>query len=205
MLRDCDMETEVSGFTFNAKGCNIAVACTSGAPTITGNVIKDAWDGINLEKASGLVKGNAIRGCNRGIAAREASPELIENSLTRNIDGIYLMSASPVIARCKLVTNTRGITLAGYSYPTIGGKLDTANDFELNAFHIYNEGRHIEGTLYTDQLEVAVASLNYWGSLCPSTDRFRGDVVYKPWANAAHDSIYHECPRVEAADTTRSR
>jgi parallel beta-helix repeat protein len=193
MLRDCDIETQVSGFTFNGKGCNIAVACTSGAPTITGNSIRDSWDGINLEKSNALVKGNTVRGCNRGITASNASPELIENTIVRNIDGIYLMSSSAIIARCKVITNTRGIYLAGYSYPTIGGRLGTANDIEQNGFNIYNEGRRIDSNLYTDQREVAVASLNYWGK-----------VVFTPWVNAAHDSTYHECPRVEAADTTRS-
>jgi len=204
MLRDCDIETEVSGFTFNGKGCNIAVACTSGAPTITGNSIRDAWDGIGLEKSNALVKGNTIRGCTRGISATNASPELIENTLIKNVYGIYLMSASPVIARCKIITNSKGISLAGYSYPTIGGRLSTANDIERNGYDLYNDGRRIEGTLYSDQREVAVASINYWGSLCPSKDRFAGDVVYTPWVNAAHDSTYHECPKVEAADTTRS-
>ena len=204
MLRDCDLETEVSGFTFNGKGCNIAVACTSGAPTITGNSIKDAWDGIGLERSNALVKGNTIRGCTRAISATNASPELIENTLIKNVYGIYLMSASPVIARCKIITNSKGISLAGYSYPTIGGRLNTANDIERNGYDLYNDGRRIEGTLYSDQREVAVASINYWGSLCPSKDRFAGDVVYTPWVNAAHDSTYHECPKVEAADTTRS-
>ena len=204
MMRDCDLETEVSGFTFDAKGCNIAVACTSGAPTISGNVIRDAWDGINLERSNALVKGNTIRGCNRAIAANNASPEIIENTIVKNAEGLYLVTSSPIIARCSIRNNSKGIFLAGYCYPSIGGTLATANDIEANGYNLYNEGRHIDGTLYTDEREVAVASVNYWGSLCPSRDRFRGEVVFTPWVNAAHDSIYHECPPVEAADSTGS-
>ncbi|HVP57225.1 MAG TPA: NosD domain-containing protein [bacterium] len=203
MLRDCDLETQVSGFTFDGKGCNIAVACTSGAPTITGNSIRDAWDGINLEKCNALVKGNTVKGCNRGIAAGNSSPELIENTLIHNINGMYLMSASPVISRCKIANNSKGIYVAGYSYPTIGGKLTTANDIEQNGYNIYNDGRRVDNNLYTDQREVSIASVNYWGSLCPSKDRFGGEVIFTPWANATHDSTYNECPKTAPADTTK--
>jgi len=205
LLRDCDLETQVSGFTFDGMGCNMAVACTSGAPTITGNLIKDAWDGINLEAANALIKGNTIRGCNRGIAANNASPELIENTITKNGEGLYLVSSSPIIARCKIFNNSKGIFLAGYCYPTIGGTLTAANDIERNGYNLYNDGRRIDGTLYTDEREVAIASHNYWGSLCPARERFRGEVVFTPWVNAAHDSAYHECPKVEVPDTTGSQ
>lgn len=198
-LEDCDLETRVSGFTFDGKGCNIAVACTSGAPSIVGNVIRASWDGISLEGSNAFVKGNTVEGCNRGIAVTQANPELVENTITRNGEGIYLFSSSPVIARCSIVKNSRAIFLAGYSYPTVGGSLSAANDIFDNGYALYNEGRRIEGSLYTDQREVAVATYNYWGSLCPDKGKFRGDVVYTPWANAEHDSVYRECPAAAPA------
>ncbi len=205
MLDECDLETLVSGFGFDCKGCNIAVACTSGAPSIVGNVIRDAWDGISLVKSNAFIKGNTVRNCNRGIAADQASPEIVENKIFKNGEGIYLMTSSPVIARCSITSNGKGIFLAGYSYPSIGGTLSTANDIEKNSYDIYNDGRHIDGSLFTDQREVAIASVNYWGSLCPSRDRFRGEVVYTPWVNAKHDSIYHDCPKVAPQDTGGSK
>jgi parallel beta-helix repeat protein len=199
-MNDCDMDTEVSGFTMDGLGCNIAVACTLGAPAIVGNVIKGAWDGISLQRSNGLVKGNTIEGCNRGIAIDGGNPELVENTIVKNAEGLYMLSASPVVARCVLKSNGRAIFISGYSYPTIGGSLATANDIISSGFTVYNEGRRIEGSLYTDQREVAIATHNYWGSLCPDKGKFRGDVVYTPWVNAAHDSVIKECPPPEKAE-----
>lgn len=193
-MNDCDMDTEVSGFTLDGLGCNIAIACTLGAPVISGNVIKGTWDGISLQKCNAFVKGNRIEGCNRGIAIDSGNPELVENTILKNAEGLYLLSASPVVARCTIKSNGRAVFLAGYSYPTIGGSLSTANDIMDNGFSLYNEGRRIEGSLYTDQREVAVATHNYWGSLCPDKGKFRGEVVYSPWVNAEHDSVLKECP-----------
>lgn len=193
-MDDCDMDTQLSGFTLDGVGCNIAVACTLGAPVITGNVIRGAWDGISLQRCNALVKGNSIEGCNRAIAIESANPELVENTVFKNAEGLYMVSSSPIVARCVIKSNGRAVFIAGYSYPTIGGSLSTANDFMSNGFTIYNEGRRIEGSLYTDQREVAVATHNYWGSLCPDKGKFRGDVVYSPWVNAEHDSVIKECP-----------
>lgn len=193
-MDDCDMDTELSGFTLDGMGCNIAVACTSGAPVITGNVIRGAWDGISLQGCNALVKGNSIEGCNRGIAIASANPEVVENIISKNAEGLYMLSASPIVARCVVKSNGRAVFIAGYSYPTIGGSLSAANDFISNGYTVYNEGRRIEGSLYTDQREVAIATHNYWGSLCPDKGKFRGDVVYSPWANAEHDSLIEECP-----------
>lgn len=193
-MNDCDMDTQVSGFTMDGVGCNIAVACTLGAPVITGNVIKGAWDGISLQRCNAFIKGNRIEGCNRGISIDSGNPELVENTLLKNGEGLYMLSSSPLVARCVIRSNGRAIFLAGYSYPTIGGTLSTANDIIDNGYSLYNEGRRIEGSLYTDEREVAVATHNYWGSLCPDKSKFRGDVVYSPWVNAEHDSILKECP-----------
>jgi parallel beta-helix repeat protein len=193
-LNDCDMETLVEGFTFECKGCNIAIACTLGAPTIVGNVIKGAWDGISLQSSNAFVKGNTVEGCNRGIVAASCNPELVENTVMKNGEGIYLYSSSAILARCKIQSNGKGIFMQGYCYPTIGGMLSTANDIIDNGYPLYNDGRRISGSLYTDEREVAVATHNYWGSLCPDKSKFRGIVVYYPWANAMHDSAYMDCP-----------
>jgi hypothetical protein len=201
LLTDCDLETEVRGFTFQCKGANIAVACTSGAPNIEGNVIRDAWDGISLVGANALVRRNDIRGCNRAISMNKANPEIIENTITKNGEGLSIFSSSPIVSRCGISFNGKGITIAGYSYPTIGGSLQTANDIMNNGFNLYNEGRRIENNLYSDEYEVAVASMNYWGNLCPLKERFRGDVVYTPWVNAEHDSSFNECPKTAPSDS----
>ena len=42
MLVDCDMATTISGFTFDGRGANACIACSTGAPTITNNVFKDS-------------------------------------------------------------------------------------------------------------------------------------------------------------------
>lgn len=200
-LEDCDLETQVSGFTFDGVGCNIAIACTSGTPTITGNVIKGSWDGISLQRCNAFLRGNIVEGCNRGIVANTCNPEIVENRITKNGEGIYLYSASPIIARCKIVTNGKAIFIQGYSYPMIGGTMSTCNDIVGNGYALYNDGRRISGSLYTAEREVAVATHNYWGSLCPEKNKFTGAVVYSPWVNATHDSTYKECPPAPSGET----
>ncbi|MFZ1947749.1 MAG: NosD domain-containing protein [bacterium] len=197
-LNDCDLETEIRGFTFDGVGCSIAIACTLGTPTIVGNVIRGSWDGISLQRCNAFVKGNTIEGCNRGIAVEGGNPEIIENTFAKNGDDIYLFSSSAIIARCKFTSNGKALYLAGYSYPTVGGSLTAANDFLGSGYALYNDGRRVEGSLYTNEREVAVATHNYWGSLCPEKRRFLGDVVFSPWANAAHDTTYTKCPPVPA-------
>jgi parallel beta-helix repeat protein len=199
-LNGCDLETEISGFTLEGKGCNICLPCTTGTPVITNNVIRNSWDGINMFKCNAFIKGNTISGCNRGIHMEYSDPELIENVIIHNGDGISLVGASPVIARCTLDRNSRAILIFGHSYPTIGGSLATANDILTNGFTVYNEGLRIDGSMYTDQREVAVATYNYWGTDCPDGTRNRGEVVFKPWANAAHDSVITECAEPPVSD-----
>jgi parallel beta-helix repeat protein len=200
-LRDCDLETQVSGFTFDGIGCNIAIACTSGTPVITDNVIKGSWDGISLQKCNAFIKGNIVEGCNRGIVVNACNPEIVDCRVTKNGEGIYIYSASPIIARCKIVTNGKALFIQGYSYPTIGGTVSTSNDIVGNGYALYNDGRRLSGSLYTDEREVAVATHNYWGSLCPQKDKFTGTVLYSPWVNATHDTTYQECPPAPSGET----
>jgi hypothetical protein len=193
-LNDCDIETKVSGFTFNGRGSNVCIACTTGAPLVVDNVIKDSWDGLSFYQCNAFVKGNTITGCNRGIYMDYSDPEVVETTIFKNADGISMISSAPVIARCRLERNGRAILIQGHSYPTIGGMLSTANDIVNNSFNLYNAGLRIDGTQYTDQREVAVATHNYWGSDCPNERRMRGDVIYKPWTNAEHDTTLEVCP-----------
>jgi parallel beta-helix repeat protein len=199
-LIDCDLETQVTGFTFEGKGCNICLPCTTGAPAITGNIITDGWDGMSLYKCNALIKGNTITRCKRGVHLEYSDPEMIENVFTDNGDAVSVVGAAPVIARCRFEHNSRAILILGHSYPTIGGSLTAANDILTNGFTIYNAGLRIDGTMYTDEREVAVATHNYWGSDCPDDSRCRGEVVFSPWTNAAHDTLIYECPEVPASD-----
>jgi hypothetical protein len=193
-LVDCDIETQVSGFTFEGRGCNICLACTTGAPMITGNVIRDSWDGISLFQCNAFIRDNYISGCNRAINIDSSNPEIFENQFAKNGDALSVISAAPVISRCKFEHNSRAILILGHSYPTIGGSLKMANDLLKNGFTIYNAGYRIDGTQMTDQREVAVATHNYWGSDCPDEGRMRGEVVYRPWADAEHDTLFEACP-----------
>ena len=204
-LDDCDMATRISGFTFEGKGCNICFACTTGAPVIEGNVIKQSWDGISLYRCNALIKDNVISGCNRGIHMDYSDPEMVDNVLRNNGDGVSMISSAPVIARCVLEHNGRALLIHGHSYPTIGGSLATANSFISNGYSVYNVGLRIEGTQYTDQREVAVATYNYWGSLCPDESKMRGDVALRPWTDAEHETTYEECSESEPAKEKRSR
>ncbi|MGQ9602644.1 MAG: NosD domain-containing protein [bacterium] len=193
-LVDCDLETVVSGFTFDGKGCNIALACTTGAPTIVNNVIKESWDGISLDRCNALIQGNTIIGCNRGIDMKNSNPEIVDNKFYKNGDAVSIAGSSPIIARCTFDRNTRAILILGHSYPTIGGSLKASNNLLRNAFSVYNNGLRIEGALYTDKPEVAIATHNYWGSDCPDFSRLRGEVIVKPWTNATHDTLFENCP-----------
>jgi len=197
-LDECDMETLVSGFTFQGKGSNACIVCSTGAPVITNNIMLESWDGIGLYRSNAFMRGNRISGCNRAMFIDESNPEIVENEIIRNPNGIYLVSSSPVIARNTIELNGRGILIMGHSYPVIGGSLSTANDITGNSYDVYNEGLRIEEGLYTDRFEVAVATHNYWGSNCPK-QRFHGDVVFKPWTNAAHDTLFHRCPEESTA------
>jgi hypothetical protein len=193
-LNDCDLATAVSGFKFEGKGCNVAIACTTGAPSIVGNVIADSWDGINLYQCNALIKGNTITGCNRAIQLDYCDPEILECEFRGNGDAVSITSGGPVIARCTFEHNGRAILILGHSYPVIGGSLDTANDILTNSYTIYNAGLQVDGTQFTDRREIAVATHNYWGSECPNVKRFRGEVIYTPWTNAAHDTLLRVCP-----------
>jgi len=199
LLNDCDMETLVSGFTFEGRGSNACVVCSSGAPVITDNIFLDSWDGLGLYRSNAFVKGNKFSGCNRGIHMDEANPEILENEIVRNPNGISLISSAPVIARNLIKSNGRGILVLGHSYPVIGGSLTTANDIISNSYDVYNEGLQIDGALFTDRREVCVASHNYWGSNCPNP-RLQNDVVIRPWTNATHDSLFDKCPEEAAAE-----
>jgi len=204
-MDDCDMATVVSGFTFEGKGCNICFACTTGAPVIAGNIIKQSWDGISLYRCNALIKDNVIAGCNRGIHMDYSDPEIVNTVVQNNGDGISIISSAPVIARCTLENNGRALLILGHSYPTIGGSLSTANSFIANGYSVYNRGLRIEGTQYTDQQEVAVASYNYWGSLCPDEGKMRGAVVFRPWTDAEYEATYEQCPEESPAEEEQSR
>jgi parallel beta-helix repeat protein len=193
-LVDCDLETTISGFTFEGKGSNVCLACTTGAPVITGNVIKNSWDGINIFKCNAFVHRNTITGCNRGIHLDYSDPELLENEFRNNSDAISMISSSPVIAQSTFERNGRAILIHGHSYPVIGGSLEAANNILGNTYTVYNRGLQIEGTEFTDRPEVAIATHNYWGGDCPKESRFRGDVIYAPWTNAEHDTLLEKCP-----------
>lgn len=193
LLNDCDMETLVSGFTFEGKGSNACIVCSTGAPVIRDNIFLESWDGIGLYRSSAFVQGNRFRGCNRALHLDESNAEIVENEIARNPNGISMISSAPVIARNVIKSCGRGLLILGHSYPIIGGSLSTSNDILSNSYDVYNEGLRIEDALFTDQREVAVATHNYWGSRCPKP-RLRNDVVYRPWTNAAHDSLYEDCP-----------
>jgi parallel beta-helix repeat protein len=203
-LIDCDLETTVSGFTFDGRGANMCIACTTGAPAIIDNVILDAWDGISLYQCNAFIKGNTISGCNRGIQLDYSDPEFLENVFLKNGDAVSMVSSAPVIARCEFTHNSRAVLILGHSYPTIGGSLATANDIMKNGYTIYNGGLRIEGTSYTNEPEVAIASYNYWGGECPEETRYRGDVVFRPWTDAKHDSLFEKCPEPPVAEEKES-
>ena len=204
-LNDCDMATKISGFTFEGKGCNVCFACTTGAPVIEGNVIRQSWDGIGLYRCNALIKDNVIQGCNRGIQMDYSDPEVVGNMFRNNGDALSIISSAPVIARCRLEHNGRALLILGHSYPTIGGSLSTANSFISNGYSVYNAGLRIEGTQYTDQHEVAVATYNYWGGLCPDEGKMRGEVVFRPWTDAEYDTTYEQCPEKPPAREKRTR
>jgi hypothetical protein len=123
-----------------------------------------------------------------------SNPECIENDFRKNGEALSLITSSPVIARNTFEHNGKAILIQGHSYPTIGGSLEAANDFLQNGTLIYNNGLRVEGTLYSADREVAIAQYNYWGSDCPSEKRIKGEVLFKPWVNAAHDSAFERCP-----------
>jgi hypothetical protein len=204
-LEDCDMATLISGFTFEGKGCNVALACTTGAPVIEGNVIRGPWDGISLFRCNALIRNNDVRGCNRGLYIDLSDPEVLDNVIVNNGDGISMISSAPVIARCTFEANGRAILIQGHSYPTIGGSASTANKILENGYTVYNNGLRIEGSQYTDQREVAVATHNYWGSLCPDSKKMRGAVVYKPWTDEKAEATYEQCPEKKATEEGGSR
>jgi hypothetical protein len=199
LLNDCDLETLVSGFTFQGRGANACIVCSTGAPVISDNAFQDSWDGVGLYRSNALVKNNVFGGCNRAIHMDESNAEVIENEIIRNPNGISMISSSPIVARNRIEHNGRGIMILGHSYPVIGGSLGAANDIISNSYDIYNEGLAIEGALFTDQRETARADYNYWGSDCPKP-RFRNSVVYRPWVNAAHDTAFTECPGEAAGE-----
>jgi hypothetical protein len=131
-----------------------------------------------------------------------SNPECVDNEFRKNGDAMSLITSSPVIARNVFEHNGKGILIQGHSYPLIGGSLEAANDILQNGTQIYNNGLRTEGTIYTDQREVAIATYNYWGTDCPGEKRIRGEVAFRPWVNAAHDSVIDKCPEKDVPEST---
>ena len=204
-LVDCDIETVVDGFTMEGKGGNTCLACTTGAPIITNNTIRDSWDGINLVECNAFMKGNTISGCNRGAQCEFSEAQFVENNFEHNVSAISIVSAAPVIARNRFFSNGKAVLIQGHSYPTIGGRLEIANDFIENSYGVFNVGYRTDGAIFTAEREVAIATHNYWGSECPRDRLFMGEVVISPWTDAAHDTLFYDCPEVPAEPESESR
>jgi len=72
---------------------------------------------------------------------------------------------------------------SGTPGPTIGGTLDTANDFAAHGlFAVWNTGP-----------STVAAELNYWGDDCVDPAWFSGSVDYTPWTDATHTQVFDGC------------
>jgi len=93
-------------------------------------------------------------------------------------------SSAPIIESCTFSSNTLAhVFTSGTPGPTIGGTLDTANDFAAHGlFAVWNTGP-----------STVAAELNYWGDDCVDPAWFSGSVDYTPWTDATHTQVFDGC------------
>lgn len=180
-----DSLATVEGFLIDGgKGAEGVIRCENSFLTIKDCEIHGGWSGIRALYCELRIENCTIRECQNGIYLFESDGVIRDNDIQLCITGITLVSAGPRIIRNRITRNTLGIRVAEHSEPTIGGSLASANRIWNNqSGGIKNEAYLKRQGLRTMKPMTLRVPYNFWGSDCPDTVGFQGDVVWAPWVD----------------------
>ncbi|MGQ0720980.1 MAG: NosD domain-containing protein [Candidatus Eiseniibacteriota bacterium] len=184
-VSEVDSTTLVQGFTLDGvKASEGVLVVEKSKARIKDCVIKNGWSGVRGIFSEFVVEDCTITDCQNGIYLYESAATVAGNRIQRCINAINLVNASPRIVRNTISGNSLGILVTEHSDPQIGGSLASANRIFGNAGGaIKNDGLiKREGLRTMTPLELHVPH-NYWGTDCPDSTFFRGDVDFKPWVD----------------------
>ena len=148
---------------------------------------------IDCNTADLIVDQCVIREAGTGVEARGGSrPTLTDNAFL----GLSTALACADSARPSLMRNTfsgsevANVSSSGAPGPFIGGSLADANDFlDAGMFMVLN--------MAPCEMD---AEHNYWGSSCPDSGLFIGDVRFAPWTDSTHVEVFAECTETGVED-----
>jgi len=160
----------------------------------------DEWSGVQLNSSSNA----ALRYCNiehvtryngTGVYVNGCAPLLERCLLSLNDTGLYAVNASPRFVNCTITGNYQyGIQLSGASTPDFGTTLGEWND-------IHGNGPGDPDRDLVNGTEDIYARYVWWGTIVRSEiedmvhhefdDAELGRVIFSPWTDAAHDSLYY--------------
>jgi hypothetical protein len=164
-------------------------------PLILWNTIVASNCGISVYRISTTgcprIQGNRIMWCfEAGIRIGNSSPIVSANTLEHNPVAVWFHGASETgLSRNKINDNGTAVYIwsdGATQLPSVNpfGSMQDANDICRNIYCVYMEGG--PGTI--------LARYNYWGSLCPDSSDFSGNVDFSPWiADSAHTTHCSNC------------
>jgi parallel beta-helix repeat protein len=184
-VSEVDSTTLVQGFTLDGvKASEGVLVVEKSKAHIKDCVIKNGWSGVRGIFSEFIVEDCTITDCQNGIYLYESAATVAGNRIQRCINAITLVNASPRIVRNLISGNSLGISVTEHSDPQIGGSLAAANRIFGNAGGaIKNDGLTKREGLRTMTPLALHAPYNYWGTDCPDSTFFRGDVDFKPWVD----------------------
>jgi hypothetical protein len=162
--------------------------------------IEGGWAGVRVEYGDVRVEDCRIRDCENGVWFFESQGLVSGCTITECINAIGLKNGSPRVIRNEIARNTVGLRATEHSSPVVGGTVATANRFHDNRFHVRNESYQKIGGYRSWDEQVLQLPGNWWGSDCPDTTKFMGDVVVKPWVDEALTRTLESCPTGSAAE-----
>lgn len=202
-----DCEARVAGCATNSVETPLSVA--RGNVLFENNTIRGAKKGMLFEYASGIARKNRIltpsvdgMALNRsddvqiidnvienapqcGISLRASSPLVRGNELTGNKYSIWCTDKSAPEIKANVVRGSRSydVGLENGASPVIGGAMADANLF-------YGDGRFLVNNLTDYAVD---ARYNYWGTECPKSERFTGQVTFAPWVDREKTKELSKC------------
>jgi parallel beta-helix repeat protein len=156
--------------------------------TVSQNRIMNAIaDGVALNQSSDVrISDNYIeKSAQCGISLRASSPLVTGNELVANKYGIWCTDRSAPEIKRNIVRRSLAYDVGcerGAS-PLVGGSLAEANYF-------YGDGTYLLHNLTDYPVD---ARYNYWGSDCPESGRFSGQVRFTPWTDRTRQQEVSSC------------
>ncbi|MDP6529466.1 MAG: right-handed parallel beta-helix repeat-containing protein [Gemmatimonadota bacterium] len=166
-IQASDAEFSVEGGSVNGNG-DTGILAQSSSVIVTNATIEDNINvGVVFEDAGGVIDGCSIARNSFGVVASgKSAPSLVRNTFLDN--------------------PSYHLGIEGTATPTIGGDLDSANDF-------LGEAKFL---LQSSSTEDVVATHNYWGKPCvpkKRTSATEGEVATSPWASKDHSRTWDDC------------